>query len=391
MSEPSTGAFDLEAIDVAEIWSLVGLAVVGLRASDPWEIRASAATRAARFAHAVGLDDVLEGHPHRRGEPGRTYCIRRIKRGDNLERIALDIAALLASAEEEEERQKSVRFALVELMRNALQHSADPLGGLVAAQRMDAGHRGYPHASLQIAVGDSGIGVLEALSRTHRDLTTQEEALWRAIQPHVSGTFEPSARGGLENAGMGLFMVAEMAKLTAGRMLLASRGAALALGGELDEQGELHTTAEMIKPPGTGFPGTLVAFELPLDQGNHAGLIEAIIRKRDERAPTGTKAPWLKFEPAPSGTATFLVKQLAEDVTRAQEYSRKHVQPRIFDRHPVAFDFRDVSVCTQSFAHALLFELVRLSWALQVPIYIEHADPAVVAVIRLVDDYARSA
>jgi hypothetical protein len=37
----------------------------------------------------------------------------------------------------------------------------------------------------------------------------------------------------------------------------------------------------------------------------------------------------------------------------------------------------------------VLFTGVRLSWALQVPIYVENAAPSVAAGLRLVDNYAR--
>ncbi|MCA9298890.1 MAG: hypothetical protein KDA28_07480, partial [Phycisphaerales bacterium] len=78
-----------------------------------------------------------------------------------------------------------------------------------------------------------------------------------------------------------------------------------------------------------------------------------------------------------------------EDVERAHELSRTSLQPLLFARKPIALDFRNMRVCTQSFLHALLFEAIRLSWATQTPIYVEQASPGVETGIRLVDNYAR--
>lgn len=383
-------ALDLDRVDVAQVWALAGLAALARQNGEPpLRLHMTGASNASRFAHAVGLRDVIDDRPASvAGEPGRTYRLRRVTSLAHVEQAAREIAELMLPTEEEEEARKTIRYVLVELMRNAIQHSGDPKGGVVAAQRMDAGFPGYPRAVVQVAVADAGVGILAALRSTYPELSDAEAALVKALEPHVSGAFGPGRTGTAYNAGMGLFFISEMAKRTAGRVLIASRDAALMLSGDLE--GYAQHRLEMIRPPGTGFLGTLVAFELPLDEvQDHAGLIAVITEKARERTPRRDTAAWVRFEAPPAGVRSFLVSLVAEDTDEAAKLSREQLQPRLFRREPVALDFRHVSVCTQSFLHALLYEAIRLSWAVQTPIYVENAAPGVVTGIQLVDNYAR--
>lgn len=383
--------FDLDMVDVAQVWALTGLAALARRnGRPPMQIDRAQGSKAARFAHALGLWSVVEGDAlSGDGESGRTYKLRRVLQLGQVERAAREIAHMMLPSREEEESEKTVRYVLVELMRNAVQHSGDPKGAVVAAQRMDAGFEGYPRPVVQVAVADAGRGVPEALSATYLELGDARAALVKALEPHVSGTFGPGRTGTPYNAGMGLFFISEMAKRTAGRMLLASRRAALMLSGDLE--GYAHHRLDFVPPDGTGFPGTLVAFELPLDDEvvDHDALIGVITDKARERTPERDTAPWVRFEAAPKGVTSFLASTVAEDTEAAAKLSIEQLQPRLFAREPVAVDFRNVTVCTQSFLHALLYEAIRLSWAVQVPVYIENATPPVITGVRLVDNYAR--
>lgn len=381
---------DLDDIDVAEAWSLAGLAALARRnGSTALDLRLDGHSDVAAFARAIGVKDAVLGIPPAvPGEEGRTYKLRRVTKLVEVERAAADIARMILPSNEEEETRKTIRYVLVELMRNAVQHSGDPKGGVVGAQKMKSGYAGYPRAVVQVAVADAGVGIPDALRATYPDLTDDSAALVKALEPHVSGAFGPGRTGTAYNAGMGLFFISELAKLTAGRLMVASRGAALVWTGDLE--GYAKSKMKFVDPRGTGFPGTLVAFELPLDEvADHAALIEVIADKARARTPRRDTSHWVRFEPPPRGVDTYLVSALAEDVDAASALSRERLQPPLFKRQAVALDFRNIAVCTQSFAHALLYEAIRLSWAVQVPIYIENAEPAVATAIRLVDGYAR--
>lgn len=383
-------SIDLDTVEISHVWALVGLCALARKNGvPPLTVKMNGASGAAKFAHAIGFSDAVENRVSTiPGEAGRTYKIRRVTRIDEIERAAREIAELIIPGDENEESQKTIRYVLVELLRNAVQHSDDPKGGVVAAQLMREGSSGYARPAVQVAIADAGIGLLAALNQSYPELSDPEAALIKALEPHVSGKFGPGRTGTAYNAGMGLFFIAEMAKLTAGRLLIASRGAALSLSGDLE--GYAKHRLSVVEPRGLGFPGTLVAFELPLGEpADHDGLIEVIRAKAAERTPLRDTTPWVRFDAKPDGTASFLVSQVIEDVTAAARLSRESLQPSLFRREPVALDFRNVSVCTQSFLHALLYETIRISWAVQTPVFIENAAPGVIAGVRLVDNYAR--
>ena len=96
----------------------------------------------------------------------------------------------------------------------------------------------------------------------------------------------------------------------------------------------------------------------------------------------------MRFEKPPEGVSSFVVHPVAEDISGAARLAAT-IEGHLVRREPVALDFRGMKVCPQSFLHALLFTGVRLSWAVQVPIYVENVAPGVAAGLRLVDNYAR--
>ncbi len=51
-------------------------------------------------------------------------------------------------------------------------------------------------------------------------------------------------------------------------------------------------------------------------------------------------------------------------------------------------NFDGIDVCTQSYVHALLFEPLRVAWALKVPVYVKNAAPAVRSTLSLLENYA---
>ena len=90
-----------------------------------------------------------------------------------------------------------MKYVIVELLRNVIQHSMDRLGGVVAAQRMDD----QDPRALQVAVADAGVGIFEAMHEKHPSLRDHREALEKALWPRISGTFEEGLTGSQQNAG----------------------------------------------------------------------------------------------------------------------------------------------------------------------------------------------
>lgn len=377
---------DLDGIRYVDLWALVALGSLGLRERERTPpVRTSGQSTGARFAHALGLDALAGGAVPTYDEPHRTVRLTRVRKAAEVEPTAERMASLVISDEGAYDVRRAVQYVLVELLRNVLQHSQDPLGAVAAAQRMGPQQR-RPKPMIQIAVADAGIGIPRSLHRAHPHLVDYRQALERALLPHISGTFEEGLTGSFENAGLGLYMISEMARQTGGRLLIATTGAALVVQGG---SGDAPGNPRFLQPAGTGFPGTLVSFEIPSDavQDYHA-LMQAILRKAGERTPKRAADRWLSFEPAPAGTDRVHLFDARENTVAAAEIGRTRIRPALLQGKAVELDFDGLDLCTQSWLHALLFEPVRLAWALRVPIHITHADPAVREGLRFLEAYA---
>jgi hypothetical protein len=356
----------LSAVEIAEIWALVALGALARR-EQPGALNVilDPASATSRFAYAVGLDDLINGKPPiSRGEPGRTHKLTRIVGFEHIERTAEEISKLLIPDSQQRDTRQTLYYVIVELLRNALQHSGDKLGGVIAAQRNDRG-RNWSKPVIQVAVADTGMGILDHLKINHPKLQDAQEALDKALWPHFSGTFEEGLTGTAENAGMGLFFIAEMAKLTAGTLVLSSRGATLLLDGDPEFEG--HHRLEFVQPRGTGYPGTLVAFELPTRRATHQ---------------------WLRYDTPPADAVEFLVGVGVEDTKKATQVASNTLIPWLVQRKTIVLNFRGMEICTQSYLHALLFEPLRMAWALRIPIYVSNVQPGVRSNLELLENYA---
>lgn len=279
----------------------------------------------------------------------------------------------------------TIKHVLVELLRNAVQHSRDPLGAVVAAQMMGrAQHRERP--MIQLAVADTGFGIPRTLHEQHPRLADYRQALEWALHPHISGTFPAGRTGSFENAGLGLFIISEMARQTGGRLLIATTGASLVLQPTATSQ---VPTPRFLQPHGIGFPGTLVAFEIPTDSiQNYHDLMRSILRKAEERTPKRVTQHWLVFEPAQGDVIRVTLDDANENTLAAAALGKGAIREALVASRPVELDFTGLELCTQSWLHALLFEPIRLAWALRVPIHVVNAVPAVREGLRFLESYA---
>jgi len=277
----------------------------------------------------------------------------------------------------------TVFYILVEILRNAVQHSHDPAGTIVSAQLMDKTPEYEERPVIQVAVGDAGMGIMESLRTTHPEIEDPHQALVMAQQPWVSSRFFPGERGNMTNAGLGLFFISEMAKRTAGRFFLATRGGSILLKGDLD--GNQHS----IVSEDTGFQGTLAVFELPIGEiEDYDGLISVLQELAKERIPSLTRTRWFRYEPAPQGSFGIVVRHGAEDTAHAENLVRVSILPHVAKGVAIEFDFYGLKVCTQSYLHSLLFSALRAACRGGVPIYISNANPAVRSSIDFLESYA---
>jgi len=381
-----SGTFTFDDIEVAQVFAVAAAAALA-REDGSERIRFSpgASTGAARFAHAVGMEEAVRGGRAREPrEQQRTVTLTRVHGRGPWEETAEKIVDLLLPRHPRPPAADLFYHVIVELLRNVGQHSNDPAGGIVAAQINSAGpYQGAP--ALQVVVVDNGIGIFEALRHMRPSITKPTEALVRALEPHVSGTFPEGETGTRENAGMGLFVISELAKETDGRLLLASRGATYFL----DRSSSTTSQPQITNGAAPDYPGTLVVFETTLSHvGNFGEIMEHIRDLAAQRTPKRITHRWLRFEEPPANALRLVVGVAIEDTAGALRFAQTHLQPRVLRREIVALDFRNIRVCTQSFLHALLHETVRLAWALKVPIHVIGAESAVRAQLELVEGYS---
>jgi len=383
------GHLDLDDLVGVDIWGLVALAALSREPTDPRVDVAVGSVGASRFAHAVGFREVTNGTPTAvHPEPGRTVRLRSLEAFQQVEPMAGEIIGLLLQEEDQREVRRTIHYVIVELLRNVVQHSHTLSGGVVAAQVMREGAYA-PSPAIQVAVADCGVGILASLQERNPDIASAEEALDKARWPFVSGTFSPGLTGSRQNAGMGLFFISEMAKLTASRLLIATRGAGVFIQGDPDDVDHHHE--RLLQPRGLGFPGTLVVFELPFATAarDYDGLIRVIADRARARTPSRAVSGWFRFDEAPPPSAKrFLVSVAAEDTIAAERYSQDVLQPALLRGVPIVLNFSNLPVATQSYLHALLFEVIRLAWAKRVPIFVVGARPAVRSSLELLEQYA---
>jgi anti-sigma regulatory factor (Ser/Thr protein kinase) len=380
----SSGRLDLCDVALIEMWALTAMAAQGRRQlTAPLAFEWTPNSPAHRFAMAVGFEDVIEGKCNGlAGETGRTVRLSRVVDEDGIQPVAFEVARLLAGDEPRHEAARlTIEYVVVESLRNVVQHSGDFLGGVVGAQRNDRGR----HATkpvFQVSIADAGVGIRATLSRTHPDVLDDDVALEQALWPYHSGAFAPGRAGGLENAGLGLFYISEMAKELGGRLLLSSGTASLLVDPSLPSR---------IERLDVGYAGTLVAFEVPTElPEDFETLFQRISQMAQERSPRRLTREWLKFETPPDRIQRFIVSTFVENNEAAMRLAREQMIPRLLKKEPVALDFVNVRIITQSFAHALLFEALRIAWATQTPLYAVNAQPVVQSALRHVEQYAQA-
>lgn len=90
---------------------------------------------------------------------------------------------------------RRVSRSVGELIDNAVSHGLAPSGAFIAAQTYTG--KTTRHRRLEVAVCDTGVGVLSHLRRNpkYREVASSAEALRRALEPSVSGTEEPRGNG----------------------------------------------------------------------------------------------------------------------------------------------------------------------------------------------------
>ena len=142
---------------------------------------------------------------------GRFIPLTTISNTDDLKEFITDMIPLLHA---EPHNVDPINYAVSELIRNVLEHSASPKGAIVCAQYFKKSNR------VAIGVADCGIGIKESMDFSWNTVS-HSHAIKLALRPGITGTTR--RKGGTEyNAGAGLFFTKSIAKVSGDYFMIYS-------------------------------------------------------------------------------------------------------------------------------------------------------------------------
>ena len=283
--------------------------------------------------------------------PDRTVKLTRIEKSTEIPIFATKVMDILQI--EDEELEGAVKYSLIELLRNVVQHSASHGGGIAMAQY-------YPNTGLvELCVADTGLGIKKTLNEAYPEIDSNLKALKLATLPHVSRTFGPATYTAMrDNAGLGLFFIKQIASLSGGSFFLGSKDALIDIWG--DNQGNQKKLYK--HAINGGWPGTFAYLQLRRDT---IAEFDAILTTCRQLAAEARKYPaelaldFIEEVPEIEELVVIKVAEFEEDVETAAHIRDTIILPSINSGKIVVLDFQKVKFATQSFAHALMYKVIR--------------------------------
>jgi len=281
----------------------------------------------------------------------RTVKLTRISQSSEIPPFAALVMHVLRI--EDEELAGAIKYSLIELLRNVVQHSGCAAGGIAMAQY-------YPNTGLvEVCVADTGLGIKSTINRAYPEIDSNLKALKFATLPHVSGTFGPSVYGSMgDNAGLGLFFIKQITSLSSGSFFLGSKDALIDIWGDQDgSQRKLYKQARA-----GGWPGTFAYLQLRRGKiAEFDGLLTVCRRLAAEarKYPAELALDFIEEVPELDDLIVVKVIDFEEDVEKAAIIRENIVLPSINSGKMVVLDFNNVKFATQSFVHALMYKVIR--------------------------------
>ncbi len=338
-------------------------------------------TYLGRFLERMGLPQILgekKGFPENSEQ--RICPLTRISTSKEIAPFVNTVMKLLDI--EDIEISDAIKYSLVELLRNVVQHSRSRIGAIVSAVY-------FPNTGLvDVTVADIGCGVRVALKEAYPELNSDQKAVRFALLPHVSGTFSGGAyHSMLNNAGLGLFFIKEIATRSGGGFFLGS--------GELmaDVWGNNDGTPgkKYIQSRSGGWRGTFALLQLRKES---IGEFDSLLTKCREIAAEVRKdkseflVDFIDETPEIEGLKVIKIKEFEEDVECAAEIRETKIFPTILENELIVLDFQEIRAATQSFIHALMYRLFRDGKNIETCLTVANADRATIEAIRAVSAYA---
>ena len=386
--EPSGAVtIDLSQALFVAPWAAALFATYGLWLREalgrPVNIWLDSASTAGRFLTRVGFRELVNGQPFADlpGAQDRVVPLTRIQTSKDIQPCVTNVLRLLAI--EDAEMADAIKYSLVELLRNVVQHARSKTGAIVTAVY-------HPTSGLvSVAVADFGCGIRASLHHRYKEIKDDYKAVKFALQPHVSGTFQQGAYESMaNNAGLGLFFIKEIATRSGGGFFLGSGNMLADLWGNLDgTAGKKYFTATS-----SGWRGTFALLQMRRDHIvqfdsllQHCRDIAAEVRKD----PTELKLDFVEEVPVLEGMLCVRVKDFEEDVEAAALLRDEQILPELARGGLVVIDFSGIRAATQSFVHALMYRVFRDGSGVEHSLSLACAGRATQEAIRAVAAYAR--
>ncbi len=347
------------------------------------ELEYESESYSGRFLDKMGFPEIFGITPNAnniRLENRNIFPLTRVKESKDISSVTANIMGLLDI--DDEEIEGAVKYSLVELLRNVVQHSRSRIGGLVSAVYFQR------TGIVDIAVADIGRGLRASLRESYPEINSCHKAVRFALNPHVSGTFRSGAYHSMrDNAGLGLFFIREIASRSSGGFFLASGDVMADIWGNKD--GTLGK--KYIQATKGGWRGTFAFLQLRKDTiGEFDALlatcrrIAAEVRKDRSEFIVDFVDEDLDLE----GLRKVKIREFEENVEEAARIRENEIIPALANEELVVLDFSGVRAATQSFIHALMYRVFRDGKNLETCLTVSCADRATEEAIRAVAAYA---
>ena len=341
-------------------------------------------TRTGRYIATSGMLDVLKQEIDTSNIESRDIIAKLtlIQRSDEIPVFVNKVMEMLQL--EDEEIAGAVKYSLVELLRNVVQHSHSRFGGLAIAQY-------FPSTGLvELVVADGGVGIRETLNSKYPEIDNDFKAVKFATQPHVSGTFKAGAYSEMkENAGLGLFFIKQIASLSGGGFFLGSGKVLSDIWGDNEgNQKKMYKTTSK-----SGWKGTFALLQLRKDSIGDFDAVLHTCRKLAEEArkdPSTLNLDFIEEIPDIDELEVIQVAAFEEDVEKASVIRDEIIEVSLANGKLVVLDFTDIKFATQSFIHALIYKLLRDSKHISTGLSIANCTGSTREAILAVAGYAKT-
>lgn len=319
-------------------------------------VKATANTVAGNYLVQSGFLELLgeDAFPAPADRPDRTVKLTRIANSAEIPRFANSVMDILQI--DDEELAGAVKYSLIELLRNVVQHSASVGGGVAMAQF-------YPRTGLvEVCVADMGLGIKSTINEAYPEIDTHLKAIKLATLPHVSRTFKPGGYTSMsDNAGLGLFFIKQIASLAGGSFFLGSKDSLVDIWG--DREGQQQKCYR--RASAGGWPGTFAYLQLRKDSiAEFDGLLTVCRRLAAEaqKYPAELALDFIEGIPDLGDMDELVIVSVStfeEDVEQAAKIRDEELLPSMKAGTMVVIDFEGVKFATQSFVHALMYKVIR--------------------------------